>query len=105
MSVQLEACAICAGRVVDEEKQPVRGLIVNVTYDQPDNWRRALIPATTDDDGRFEVLLPPGMTYRIWQYMQKGLDFSAECVAKPGAVFELGDLSNDTKLTVEQLRA
>ena len=101
ITVQLEPCASPRG-VINDEGQPVRGLEVNVTIDRPDNWRRALIGAATGDDGRFEVLLPPGTTYRIWHYSKHAPQFSAECLSRPGAVFELGDLGNGVKLGVEQ---
>ena len=105
MSVTLEPCAIVRGRVVDEDKKPVGGLNIGVSIDHPDNWHRALDGSTTDDDGRFEVLLPPGTKYRVAYYAPNGKpirEISAECEAKPGVVFELGDLTNGAKLTTEQ---
>ena len=101
-TIELEPCAVVHGRVLDEEGQPVRGLNVNVTLEQrPDNWNRPVIGTTTGEDGRFEALLPPGATFRIWHYSKNAPNFSAECRSMPGAVFELGDLTNGAKLTAD----
>ena len=101
-TVELEPCALARGRVVDEDGQPIRDVNVGVSIDQPDNWGRELIGAATDADGRFEVLLPPGLTYRVGHYSQGGIEFSAHCKATSAVVIELGNLVNGTKLTVEQ---
>ena len=99
LTVELQPCAIVHGRFIDGEGEPVRDAAINVTIDAPDNWHRGLIGSTTDNEGRFEALLPPGMTCRVWHYqMEKGPNFSAECQATPDAVFELGDLVNGAKL-------
>jgi beta-lactamase regulating signal transducer with metallopeptidase domain/protocatechuate 3,4-dioxygenase beta subunit/5-hydroxyisourate hydrolase-like protein (transthyretin family) len=103
LTVELQPCAIVHGRFIDDEGEPVRDAAVNVTIDAPDNWLRGLIGSATDQEGRFEALLPPGMTCRVWHYqLEKGPNFSAECQATPGAAFELGDLVNGIKLTTEQ---
>ena len=104
MTVRLEPCAIVRGRIVNDEAQPFSGLNVNVSIERPDAWNRELLGAVTRDDGRFEVLIPPGTTYRIWHYAVKPDEFSvsAECRSPAGAVIELGDLKNGAKLSVDQ---
>ncbi|REK17450.1 MAG: hypothetical protein DWQ37_06580 [Planctomycetota bacterium] len=103
MTVELEPCALARGRVVDEEGGPVAELRVTVTVESSDTWARPLVGTTTDKEGRFEAVLPPGVTCRIWHFSRGGSGvFSAECRAQSGRVFELGELPKDTKLTVEQ---
>ena len=105
MTVELEPCAVARGRVVDEDGKPVAELPVNVTVDKvdkSDNWHRPLVGTVTDKDGRFEAVLAPGTTCRVWHYSKNGSDFSAECRAEAGAEFELGDLTDKTKLDTAQ---
>ena len=105
LTVELQPCAVARGRVVNEVRQPVRDLPIRLSVEnRADMWSRELAGAKTGSDGRFEIVLPPGTTYRIWHYETKPAEFdvSAECRPNPGAVFELGDLTNGTKLTTEQ---
>lgn len=104
LTIELEPCAFARGRVLDQNGDPVSGLEVGVSLEHDDNWHRALAGAKTDSEGRFEVLLPPGATCRI-AYYSNGLRFSALCKPTPGLVFELGDLTNESDLTVEQTAA
>src|SRR5262249_12956813 len=69
-----------------------------------DRIGRSLLDATTGDDGRFEALLPLGMKCRIFHFDLKPVQFgvSAEIQPQPGAVFELGDMTNGTRLKTEQ---
>jgi protocatechuate 3,4-dioxygenase beta subunit len=100
LTIELEPCAIARGRFVDKDGEPVRDVEVVADIDHDDHLARRLI-GRTDSDGRFEVLLPPGLTYHVAHYARDGR-FSAECEATPGAVFELGDLAYGTKLTTKQ---
>ncbi len=100
--VELQPCAVARGRVVNEDRQPVPGLPVNVHIVRADNWSRELLGTTTGEDGRFEVLLSPGTTYHVSVYIPSQISVSAECRATPGANFELGDLTNGTKLKADQ---
>ncbi len=102
MTVELEPCAVAHGRVVDEDGKPVAELPINVTVDKSDTWHRPLVGTATDEDGRFEAILAPGTTCRVWHYSKNGSDFSAVCRAEAGATFELGDLTNETKLDASQ---
>ena len=91
MNVVLDSCAVVRGRVVNDEGQPIRKLALKVTVqDRRDNWMRELPGATTGDDGRFEAVLPPGTTCRIFHFDLKPVKFgvSAEFQPKPGAVYE-----------------
>ena len=104
LTVELEPCAIARGRVVNDDGKPVGKLTMNVTIVSTDSRGRRLLDATTGDDGRFEALLPTGMNCRIFHFDSKPIKFgvSAEFQPKPGAVFELGDLTNGTKLKADQ---
>ena len=103
MTVALEPCAIARGRVVDDDGKPLSKLKMNVIIASTDNQGRLLLDTMTGDDGRFEALLPPGMKCRICHFDLKPVKFgiSAEFDPKPGAVYELGDLTNGTKLTTD----
>jgi beta-lactamase regulating signal transducer with metallopeptidase domain/protocatechuate 3,4-dioxygenase beta subunit/5-hydroxyisourate hydrolase-like protein (transthyretin family) len=104
LTVELRPCAIARGRIVDEDGAPLTNLGIGVRLEGPDTWARHLDEATTDADGRFELPLPPGLPMRIAHY-SSDVDISAECHPQPGAAFDLGDLRDGDKLTVEQTAA
>ena len=101
-TVTLEPCAVAHGRFVDSDGQPVPEVVVNVSIDGGDNWSRQLVSPKTDENGRFEVLLPAGKEFRVWHYQRKGPSFTAKFDPQPGATYELGDLTDGVKLTADE---
>jgi hypothetical protein len=73
-------------------------LDVAVDIDHPDNWMRRVHAGKTDKQGRFEVLLPPGIVSGVGRYSMGGPNFSAKFKVQPGDVFELGDIADGAKL-------
>ena len=104
--VALLPCAEVRGRVVDEEGQPVAELQVNVspTFEQ-DNWGRGLDAVTTDDDGKFSVLLPAGHPYRVYAYRRRGPNFSVDVKPRAGVVYDVGTVKHETKLDTNAVEA
>jgi len=100
-TVTLERCAVVHGRFVDSDDQPIPEVEVNVSIHVAanDSWARRLVRSKTDENGRFEALLPAGAKYGVSHYQQKGPRFSAKFDPQPGATYELGDVKDGAKLT------
>jgi beta-lactamase regulating signal transducer with metallopeptidase domain len=101
ISVRLLTCASATGRVVDEKGVGIENISIRVAPIQEpktDNWSRELNEATTDTDGEFRVLMPPGGAYRIFALSDVGPNFSATIRPQAGVTYELGDLKDETKL-------
>ena len=104
-TIKLEPCAIARGRIVQEDGDPVAEASMKVTIDNVgDNWHRQLGLVTTDKQGRFEAVLPPGRECRVWCYNGIAPEFSAEFEPEAGAIYELGDVVDGTKLKAHETR-
>ena len=104
LEVQLEACAIVTGRVLNQDSEPVANMEIRITPVQEpsqDNWSRELVPVVTDGAGQFEMRLPPGGLYRLWSYSSMGPNFKVSIRPTAGASYQLGDLKDALNLKEE----
>ena len=101
-TVKLEPCATLNGRIVNEDGEPVVGMAVDVSpvaFDPPrDNWGRSITGATTNEEGKFSVLLPPGCAYYISTYTMRGPNVKLRVKPVPGQIYKVGDLTDGADL-------
>ena len=109
----LAGVAGAAGRVVDEEGQPVRAE-VHIHPDYPDfNLPRPLVKrlqaqhnsweAVTDDQGRWTVeTLLGDFDYNVWVRMPDGKSGDTQFTAKPGEMVKVDDIVVKPKEQTEQ---
>ncbi len=101
INVRLLPCATVTGRIVDEDGVGIQNVSIQVALVQEpktDTWSRRLNQVTTDADGRFRVLLPPGGACRIFAYSDVGPNISATIRPEPGVTYALGDLKHEDEL-------
>ncbi|MEM6471205.1 MAG: M56 family metallopeptidase [Planctomycetota bacterium] len=103
-NIRLQPCATLSGRLLDGDKQPVANVSVRVTPMQTqDNWSRILAETKTDSDGAFTVLLPPGVSYRVWHFSGRGPNFDVQVTPEANATYDVGDLRNGDKLDEQEV--
>jgi RNA polymerase sigma factor (sigma-70 family) len=98
LQVRLEPCGVLTGRVVDKSGRPIRETFIqwNTRLNSRDY---EVFGASTDQNGRFELLAVPGVKYRCLTRLffagtaKNVQEFSLD----PGQTQELGDLSTDAK--------
>ncbi len=98
LDVKLEPCAVVVGRLLNDEDEPVEGVFVTREPIAEDDWGRDFGGATTDSDGKFRMLVPPGGRCDVHAYSTTGPNFRAIFQPKPGATYDLGDLRHKDRL-------
>ncbi len=101
IEVQLEPCAVVTGRVLGKDNRPEANVGIQTSPVQEktqDTWARELEPVTSDENGNFQLRLPPGGRYRLWAYTSMGPNFTVEIRPIPGAVYAIGDVKDGMEL-------
>jgi hypothetical protein len=89
LTVQLEACGVARGRVVDKDGRPVTGLKACFVRGAGID-----VMADTDRDGRFRAALVPGQKYSLMLTTQRRLSKNVDEIdVTSGETKDLGDLS------------
>jgi RNA polymerase sigma factor (sigma-70 family) len=95
LTIKLQECGSAAGRIVDQDGQPVAGWGFNLfSRLAPTHW----IKITTDKEGRFRLKgLVPGLSYILLASQGQGLSTLGEVVVEPGKQKDMGDIKIQDK--------